>query len=81
MATIIPQGTQDSWQACIAAADATEWDALAFDLLDAAAHEPDACVRDDILTLSMVACCLADDADRLVAFSLTPHGEREGVAA
>lgn len=82
MATIIiPQDTQDLWQGCIKSADAAAWDKLAADLLDSAKLERDARVRDDILTLSMVACCLADDADQAVAFWLVPRDECEEVAA
>ncbi|MBD3812686.1 MAG: hypothetical protein IE917_10750 [Betaproteobacteria bacterium] len=79
--TIIPPGTLARWQGCIMEGDAVEWDELASDLLKSATFERDANVRDDILTLSMVACCLADDADQAVAFSLTPVEMRYGAVA
>lgn len=81
MTTIITDGTQARWQACISEGDAVEWDEFASDLLKSATLERDSKVRDDILTLSMVACCLADDADQAVAFSLAPAELRSGVAA
>ena len=60
MTIILPEGTVDAWQAAIDEANHGEWDALASDLLRAAASEPDYALRDDLLTLALVACELAD---------------------
>ena len=60
MTIILPEGTVDAWQAAIAEANHGEWDALASELLKSAKDEPDHVVRDDILTLALVACERAD---------------------
>lgn len=60
MTVILPEGTVDAWQAAIAGENHGEWDALASDLLREAAAEPDYRLRDDLLTLALVACDLAD---------------------
>ena len=60
MTIILPEGTVDAWQAAIAEANHGEWDALACDLLRAAAEERGYALRDDLLALALVACELAD---------------------
>lgn len=60
MTIILPEGIETLWQDAIEADNAGEWDALAIELLREAAKEPDYGVRDDILTLALVACERAD---------------------
>lgn len=67
---ILPTGTEDRWKYAHDAADPAVWDELANEMLHAAARECDTRLKDDILVLSMVACCRADDCDKAVPFSL-----------
>ena len=55
MTIILPQGTQECWQAAHQAANIGQWNDLASDLLHCAAEEKDYSVRDDILTLALLA--------------------------
>ncbi|MDP3425519.1 MAG: hypothetical protein Q8S32_17395 [Burkholderiaceae bacterium] len=76
MTIILPEGTVDAWQAAIAEANHGEWDALATDLLHAAASEPDYALRDDLLTLALVACELADQIMETVRIFRLDEPER-----
>ena len=55
MTIILPEGTADYWQAAHQAASIGQWNDLASDLLHCAAEEKDYSVRDDILTLALLA--------------------------
>lgn len=60
MTIILPDGTVTDWQTALAENNHGEWDALASDLLKAAKDEPRHAIRDDLLTLALVACERAD---------------------
>lgn len=60
MTIILPAGIVCAWQTALAENNHGEWDALASELLKEAKDEPDHGVRDDILTLALVACERAD---------------------
>ncbi len=56
MTIILPQDCVAGWQRALNADTSMHWDMLAGDLVRHAADEPDRGVRDDILTLALVAC-------------------------
>lgn len=56
MTIILPQGIPDAWQDALTEDTYTHWDLLAGELVRHAADERDYGVRDDILTLALVAC-------------------------
>lgn len=64
MTIILPQGIPDAWQDALTEDTHTTWDLLAGDLVRHAADERDHGVRDDILTLALVACERAGEAFR-----------------
>lgn len=60
MSIILPAGTQAAWQLANWSGEAGEWDSVAINLLRAAADTRDMGVRNDLLTLVLVACERAD---------------------
>lgn len=72
---ILPNGVSQRWQHCIATDHWEQWATLAPDLLNAARDEPDVRIKDDVLTLCLVAAERANMADPAVAFSLHFHIE------
>lgn len=55
MTIILPTGVVARWQDAIETANHGDWDSLASDLLYLASKEPDYGLRDDILTLALIA--------------------------
>lgn len=60
MTIILPDGVTRAWQVALDENNHGEWDALASDLLRMAKDEPRHVIRDDLLTLALVACERAD---------------------
>lgn len=57
MTIILPAGVEKEWQTAIRAENHGEWDALASDLLRMATDTVDnLTMRDDLLTLALIAC-------------------------
>lgn len=68
MTIILPTGCVDDWQDAIREDSHPQWDELAGDLLRAAADQADRTVRDDLLTLALLACIRAFEVlDRVEA--------------
>ncbi|KVW92633.1 hypothetical protein [Thiobacillus denitrificans] len=55
MTIILPTGVVALWQDAIETANHGNWDSLASELLYLASEEPDYGLRDDILTLALIA--------------------------
>ena len=56
MTIILPQDCVADWQRALNEDSSMRWDLLAGDLVRHAADETDRTVRDDLLTLALVAC-------------------------
>jgi hypothetical protein len=57
MTIALPEGTEACWQRAIASENHGEWDALASDLLRMATDTVgNPTMRDDLLTLALIAC-------------------------
>lgn len=55
MTIVLPEGTQEYWQAAMRAANIGQWNDLASDLLHCAAETKDYSVRGDTLTMALLA--------------------------